>query len=84
MMQCKTKSENLAHILGYYSGAVTHVQLDEDSTLLIPQEVVERLEINSTATVAWCVWWRSDKVSPSDYQERAGGGGPAKVEGGGG
>ena len=32
---------------------------------LIPQEVVERLEINNTMTVAWCVWWRSDRASPS-------------------
>ena len=45
---------------------------------------VERLEINSTATVAWCVWWRSDRASPSGVGERGGGGGAAMVEGGGG
>ena len=57
-----------------------HVQLDEDSTFLIPQELVEKArEISSTTTVAWCVWWRSDRASPSGYRERGGGGGRRRL-----
>ena len=42
MMQCQTKSENLAHILGYQSGAVTNLPPLQESRPEIPRVGKER------------------------------------------